>query len=230
MERICHNPGNGTGVRVGLNRTQKPHRLLSQIGGKPVKSPDVLKPLTTLKMNGINKVEEYDPITAPPESSDDEEIGQPAVGLGKDSISDSDSDGPIRGDIVPTKFEKENRPSASQASSTRRSARNTAKPSEKDSIPASSSQLKEPSSSAGSKRSLEECGSKSGSHLVNSFGFVGGAKKPKTTSSIRAPGRHAPKVQGYSKLSQRSSQKSAPRSSAPQRDGQSIPVVLAYRC
>ncbi len=214
MDRFPRNPEIGLARRVGLNRKHIPQRLLSIIGGKPIQNHEpalATKPLTPLKMNGDIQGGGCDPITAPPETSDDEGVVHPAVDRGKELISDSD-DQPIRGDIKPTKFGKENHSPISQASGMRRNTRGAARPSERDSILPSSSQSEETASSS-SKRSRGEGGNKASSHLVDSFGFINKRRK------IRAPGRSSAKVQGYGRPSQRSSQKSAPRSSAPQRDG-----------
>ncbi|RYP05453.1 hypothetical protein DL764_003802 [Monosporascus ibericus] len=168
-------------------------------------------------MNKDTKLEEDDDfINALPESSDDEEIKLPAAGPSQDFLSDSD-DEPPRGDIRPTQFGKENPPLSSQASNTRKSTRRINKSSEKSSIPATSSRLEGPCSSNGSKRSREEGAPESSSHLVDNYGFSKHNKKPK----IRAPGKHSAKLQGYGKSSQKSSQKSPPGSSAPQRDDSS---------
>lgn len=199
------------------NRPTRP--LLTQIGGRPVQQyepPEVSQPLVPLKMNRVVKVEEYDPITAPPESSDDEETAQPPVGPIKEPVSDSDEDEPPRGDIKPTLFGKENRPLASRASSSRKSTRNAAKSLEHDSFAASGSQSEGPSSSAGSKRQLDEHGDRAGGHLVDEYGFTK-PKKLKKANKMRIPGKNIPKNQGYGKP--RSYHKPAPRSSAHQRDG-----------
>ncbi|RYP91308.1 hypothetical protein DL770_002542 [Monosporascus sp. CRB-9-2] len=171
-------------------------------------------------MNRDTKLEEDDDfINAPPESSDDEEIKLPAAGPSQDLLSDSD-DEPPRGDIRPTQFGKENPPPSSQASKTRKGTRRTNESSEKSSIPATSSRLEGPSSSNGSKRSREEGAPESSSHLVDDYGFSKHNKKTK----IRAPGKHSAKLQGYGKSSQKSSQKSLPGSSAPQRDVKATPT------
>ena len=220
MERPSSAYASVPGRRVGLSVNQKPRRLLSQIGGRPAqKSEDVSipEPRLSQKMSRDARSEEHDPLTAPPESSDNEEESRSTKELSRRLPSDSDDDGPLPGDIIPTKFGKENRPPKPQASNPlRRTRRATAK----GGVAASSSQSEGPSSSAGLKRSGEESGqAKLSSHLEDEFGFSRQSKKPK----IYAPGRHKPKML-YKKASQKSSQQFIPRSSAPQRNCQ-FPVL-----
>ena len=214
--------------RVGMSVKQRPRPLLSQIGGRPVErleSVDTSDSEFPRKMSSDVKSQEYDPFTAPPESSDEEDNNKPPVKGFKGFSSDSDDDGPPPGDIQPTKFGKRNQQPSSQTSNAPGRTRRIT--TTKAYSTARSSQTEAPSSSAGSKRSGEESGlAKSGSHLEDGFGFC---KKPKTTkrTQIHAPGRRQTKQFGG-----KSSQNSIPRSSAPQRDGQfsASSAIYMYIC
>lgn len=212
---------------VGLSVFQNPQRLLSQIGGRPAQNPGAAStpepPRSPLRMSADVRPgkEEYDPMTAPPESSDDDAEERPsATGFNRGLPSDSD-DGPLPGDIIPTKFDKENRqPEPRRNNALRQTRRSTARRPD----PAGGSQSGGPSSSAGSKRSSQQQSSsqaKPASHLVDELGFSRPAKKPKTSKpKIYAPGRH------NGRTSQKSSQQSIPRSSAPQRESQfAVPLT-----
>ena len=207
--------------RVGMSVKQRPRPLLSQIGGRPVErrgSVDTSDSEFPLKMSSDVKSQGYDPFTAPPESSDEEDNKPPARKF-EGFMSDSDDDGPPPGDIQPTKFGKGNQHSSSQTSNAPRTTRRITT---RGDATARGSRSEAPSSSAGSKRSGEESGlTKLGSHLEDGFGF---SKKPKTKrTQIHAPGRRQTKQFGG-----KSSQNSTPRSSPLQRDGQCFHYLAIY--
>ncbi|KAI1105510.1 hypothetical protein F4804DRAFT_130775 [Jackrogersella minutella] len=200
--------------RLGLSVKEKPKRLLAEIKGRdnPSNAPDEYP---TLKTNRAGKVREPKSITAQPQSSSDEDEGYPQQTQG----SDDDDTESRRGDIKPTVFNR-SPPSLSQASSNaRRSARSTSKQLSQGTKVLSSSQLDEPSSSAGSKRSAEDLAPVSSSHLTNEYGFLGLKKKKTGTRRTATYGASSQNRSSQPK----STQKFAPKSSAPRSTAESPP-------
>ncbi|KAI8959577.1 RTC4-like domain-containing protein [Daldinia sp. FL1419] len=125
-------------------------------------------------MNGPRKPREPESITAPPQSSDEEEDYR------HDSDSDdddADADNRYK-DIRPTRFS--NAQSSPQTSGTRQSTREKSKPQARQRSFIRSSQKDTPSSSASSKRSAEDIAPGASDHLKDPFGF----SKNKKTNSV----------------------------------------------
>ncbi|KAI1496586.1 RTC4-like domain-containing protein [Biscogniauxia marginata] len=192
---------------VGLSKLQRPRSLLKQIKGRPSQDlePKASKEdPSSLEMGGGTKDEDLEFITAPPQSSDDEEenqaLGQTIAGPPDSDDDDDDDVRRRRDDIRRTNFS--NIPS-SQASSTRKSRREKTKPSSRYGKKTGDSRVKEPSSSASSKRSVDEARAGMGNHLRDDYGFTRPPKKPRAKRSST-----------YSSQP-RASQKSEARSSTP---------------
>ncbi|KAI1486055.1 RTC4-like domain-containing protein [Biscogniauxia mediterranea] len=194
---------------VGLNKHQRPQPLLKHIKGRQAQGLGSAGPKETsspLEMGRNKEDEDLEFITAPPQSSDDEEESET---LGKasmaDSSLDSDDDDYMlrRGDIRPTNFSK---PSSSYTNNTQISKREGARSSSRYGK-ATSDVQGESSSFASSKRSADEVQTEMGEHLRDDYGFTRPSKKSKVKRSST--------YSSQSKSSQqRASQKSEPRSSA----------------
>jgi hypothetical protein len=190
-------------MRLGLSKHQKPGRLLSQIGGQHNQ-----KSSAKSRQHGkVSESEDID-ITAPPESSDDEDQGVPVNPPSQSSDSD---DLPPRGDIQRTKFQT-TAPTSKVSNVRRQSVRRKAALSSNVGTSRSISRLDGFPSSATLKRSADKVDGDHGSHMVDkSTGFVRNAFQ-RTNSR-----RHT--LTTFGKSSQKPSQTSAPASSAAEEGG-----------
>lgn len=174
---------------VGLSNKQQPRPLLSMVQNRSTHQPkagsgDDRSPAPT-------KMKEARPITAPPESSDEEEYDKKRYE-----------------DIKPTIFTKAES-SASPLNNSQRSVKDDSKSSSQEMSTRETRRGGGPSSSAGSKRSAEDPFPEMGGHLKTAHGFT---KKSKISNARQATYGGKP---SQSRVSQhKPSKSSAPRSAA----------------
>ncbi|KAI0136734.1 RTC4-like domain-containing protein [Xylariales sp. AK1849] len=173
---------------VGLSKNAKLQSSLLSNFRQPKKEDT---PPTKLKLK------EYEDVSAPPMSSDDEGYQKPT--LSPRSESSDDSGKRPSADIKKTNFGKSTKSNAPSTTGTRKSTRVKAEsPKGKDGV--GNTQRVAPAISAGSKRSAEESNRPSASHLEDVMGFT--RKRAKTFT-------------GYGKGARNPSRKpSTPKSSA----------------
>ncbi|KAL7629572.1 hypothetical protein AAE478_001093 [Parahypoxylon ruwenzoriense] len=205
---------------LGLSARQKPARLLSRIGGRDTHTSESSD--AEVKVSRSVKIEDPESITAPPQSSDDDDYRKLRQ-RSCDSSQDSDGDEKKnqRADIKPTVFSNAQQTS-SQLSNAQRSIRGRSKSSSQGKRGIGGSQNDEPPSSAGSKRSAEDDIPQLGSHLKDELGFTGAAFK-KNKTSVRRATTYGGKSSQPRSSQLKSSQKPGPRSSALQPDAESPP-------